>query len=84
MPRLPQPGADAGSWGDILNDFLAQAHNSDGTLKSGSVSTAALPDATVTEQKLSTAVQTKSIPLRRLRAWQGRRALSHSSRTMLA
>jgi lysophospholipase L1-like esterase len=33
MTRLPQPGGDDGSWGDILNDFLAQAHNSDGSLK---------------------------------------------------
>lgn len=22
MPRLPQPGADAGEWGDILNEYL--------------------------------------------------------------
>jgi len=33
MTRLPQPGGDDGTWGDILNDFLAQAHNADGTLK---------------------------------------------------
>lgn len=38
MTRLPQPGADNNSWGDILNDFLLTSHNSDGTLKSGSVS----------------------------------------------
>ncbi|MDB5185271.1 MAG: hypothetical protein JWN38_1079 [Candidatus Saccharibacteria bacterium] len=31
--RLPTPGADDGTWGDILNDFLAQAHNPDGSLK---------------------------------------------------
>jgi hypothetical protein len=35
MARLPQPGGDAGSWGDILNDFLSQEHNVDGTLKRG-------------------------------------------------
>lgn len=34
MPRLPIPGQDKGSWGDVLNDFLAQAHNTDGTLRS--------------------------------------------------
>jgi len=34
MARLPQQGGDDGSWGTILNDFLAVAHNSDGTLKS--------------------------------------------------
>jgi hypothetical protein len=33
MTRLPQPGSDDGTWGDILNDFLAQAHNADGSLK---------------------------------------------------
>lgn len=33
MARLPQPGGDEGAWGDILNEFLAQAHNADGTLK---------------------------------------------------
>jgi hypothetical protein len=32
-PRLPAPGSDDGVWGDILNDFLLQAHNSDGTLR---------------------------------------------------
>jgi hypothetical protein len=34
MSRLPIPGQDAGKWGAILNDFLRQEHNSDGTLKS--------------------------------------------------
>ena len=33
MARLPVPGADNGVWGDVLNDFLQVAHNSDGTLK---------------------------------------------------
>ena len=33
MARLPQPGKDSGTWGDILNDFLTQAHNVDGSLK---------------------------------------------------
>lgn len=33
MSRLPVPGSDDGSWGDILNDFLSSAHNDDGTLK---------------------------------------------------
>lgn len=31
MARLPVPGADAGTWGDILNDFLLRQHNADGT-----------------------------------------------------
>lgn len=33
MTRLPTPGSDDGTWGDILNDFLKQAHNTDGSLK---------------------------------------------------
>lgn len=37
MPRLPVPGADEGSWGDVLNDFLLASHNSDGSLKAASV-----------------------------------------------
>jgi hypothetical protein len=38
MARLPQPGSDDGTWGNILNDFLAIEHNTDGSLKtSGSL-----------------------------------------------
>jgi hypothetical protein len=33
MSRLPVPGGDAGTWGGILNDFLAVEHSTDGTLK---------------------------------------------------
>jgi hypothetical protein len=33
MARLPTPGKDAGNWGNILNDFLSQAHAADGSLK---------------------------------------------------
>jgi hypothetical protein len=33
MVRLPNPGGDDGTWGDLLNDFLLVEHNSDGTLK---------------------------------------------------
>lgn len=40
MTRLPTPGGDDGTWGAILNDFLGQAHNSDGSLKSAAVSSA--------------------------------------------
>lgn len=34
MSRLPTPGADDGTWGNVLNDFLSVAHNADGSLKS--------------------------------------------------
>ncbi len=46
MARLPQPGGDDGNWGDILNDYLSQTLNTDGTLKTGVVSEAKL-DANV-------------------------------------
>jgi hypothetical protein len=40
--RLPTPGSDNGTWGDILNDFLLQAHSSDGSLQDGIVAKAKL------------------------------------------
>lgn len=42
MPRLPQPGGDEGNWGQILNDYLSTAHNTDGTLKDNSIPESAL------------------------------------------
>lgn len=59
MPRLPVPGSDQGSWGQILNDYLLQVHEADGTLKPGSVTAATISDGTITETKLASAVQTK-------------------------
>jgi len=48
MARLPLSGADNGTWGDILNDFLTVSHASDGTLKSSAVTDAgAASDAAV-------------------------------------
>jgi|GEM_PF-5588411 len=35
MPSLPTPGADNGTWGTKLNEFLEVAHNADGTIKTG-------------------------------------------------
>lgn len=49
MARLPQPGGDQGQWGQILNDYLSQVHNTDGTLK----------DNIITESQLATPVVTK-------------------------
>lgn len=49
MTRLPTPGSDDGAWGTILNDYLAQSHNSDGTLKSGIISETNLDSATLTK-----------------------------------
>jgi len=46
MSRLPTPGADDGNWGTILNDFLVQAHNPDGTLKANAVTASSLGSGT--------------------------------------
>lgn len=35
MARLPIPGSDNGTWGNLLNEFLEVEHNADGTLKAG-------------------------------------------------
>lgn len=40
-PRLPVVGKDEGTWGEILNTFLVQAHNPDGTIKQGAVTLSA-------------------------------------------
>jgi hypothetical protein len=46
MARLPQPGGDSGTWGDILNDFLSQVLKPDGTLKDNIITNASIaPDA---------------------------------------
>lgn len=37
MPRLPIPGQDSDTWGDVLNDFLSTTHNTDGTLKTTAI-----------------------------------------------
>lgn len=47
MARLPYPGGDDGQWGSILNEFLDQIHNSDGSLK----------DEIISKAKLSSSVQ---------------------------
>ena len=40
MSRLPIVNQDDGAWGGILNDFLAVAHNSDGSLTAAAVAAA--------------------------------------------
>lgn len=49
MARLPTPGSDDGSWGDLLNDFLLQAHTASGALKPGSISESHLDAAAATK-----------------------------------
>jgi hypothetical protein len=52
MARLPQPGGDDGNWGSILNDYLSQTHNTDGTLKDDIVGSTQLQDDSVSVAKL--------------------------------
>ncbi|MFZ1250616.1 MAG: SGNH/GDSL hydrolase family protein [Candidatus Microsaccharimonas sp.] len=69
MARLPQPGSDAGQWGDILNEYLSVSLNEDGALKTdtvgatqlkpGAVINTAIANATIEEDKLSSSVQAK-------------------------
>lgn len=37
MPRLPIPGQDGGTWGNLLNEYLSVSHNADGSIKSSAV-----------------------------------------------
>jgi len=48
MARLPVPGADDNTWGDILNDYLLQSHTAIGGLKASAVD-AVVSDATASE-----------------------------------
>lgn len=43
MARLPIPGGDQGTWGDVLNSFLSVEHNSDGSLKTSASLSAYAP-----------------------------------------
>lgn len=51
MARLPIPGQDENTWGDILNDYLSVAHEPDGELKRNA-------DITDAQTKANSAVQT--------------------------
>ncbi len=50
--RLPTPGSDAGQWGNILNEFLAQSHTADGALKPNVVGASQLQDNSVGSAQL--------------------------------
>ncbi len=58
MARLPTPGQDSDTWGDILNDFLSQTHTSSGTLKDDSVDSNQIKNGAVASSKLAADVQT--------------------------
>lgn len=62
MARLPEPGKDNGTWGNILNDYLSQAHDTDGSLKDNSVTSNTLAPNSVTNAAIaSDAVNATSI-----------------------
>ena len=52
MARLPVPGSDEGQWGQLLNDFLQQAHASDGTLKADTVDATSIQDNSISSVKV--------------------------------
>lgn len=53
MARLPKVGGDDGSWGQILNDYLAESHDDDGKLKAGSVGSSQLKSSSVTSTSIA-------------------------------
>lgn len=53
MARLPQPGADDGQWGEILNDFLSQSLDSGGELRPNTVGEAQLQQNAVTSDAIA-------------------------------
>jgi len=59
VARLPEPGADNGSWGGILNDYLLQSHKADGSLKDAIVTGQQLAMGAIVEGNLSSALRTK-------------------------
>lgn len=54
MSRLPVPGSDDGLWGSILNDYLSQSLNTDGTLKPSIIGSTNLQTASVIATSLNT------------------------------
>lgn len=53
MPRLPQPGADNGTWGDILNEYLSQSLKPDGTLQDNVVTANTVAPNSITNSALA-------------------------------
>jgi hypothetical protein len=51
--RLPTPGSDDGTWGDILNDFLVQAHKTDGSLADDTVGSSQLQNGSISDAHIA-------------------------------
>src|SRR5476651_2233139 len=59
MPqRLPIPGSDDGTWGDVLNTYLKVSLAGDGTINPNVVGAPQLQDNAVTNAKLDIPTQT--------------------------
>lgn len=54
MVRLPTPGSDHGTWGEILNEFLLQSLKTDGTLQENVVTSNNIAPNSVTNTALAT------------------------------
>jgi hypothetical protein len=54
VARLPQPGGDNGTWGDVLNDYLSQALTGNGLLKDNAVTANTLAPNSVTNNAIAT------------------------------
>ena len=54
MVRLPTPGSDHGTWGEILNEFLSQSLKTDGTLQENVVTSNNIAPNSVTNTALAT------------------------------
>lgn len=59
MARLPEPGSDAGKWGDILNEYLSETLDTDGKLKANTVSSFQIIDGSLSESLFDTNVSNK-------------------------
>lgn len=53
MARLPQPGADNGTWGNVLNDYLGQSLSPNGLLKDNTVTANTIADGVITSSKIA-------------------------------
>ncbi len=61
MARLPIPGQDNGTWGDILNDYLSQTHKANGALKDNVVTSAAIAPNTITNASIASGSITNTL-----------------------
>lgn len=75
MSRLPIPGGDDGTWGNVLNDFLAQEHNADGTQKTLPIT----KGGTGATDALTALSKLGAVPTTDSRLYDARTPLAHKS-----